>query len=176
MSWKEELDEAVKLDAMTDPEKIRNFISEDYELLERMARKITFAIHDIGFVMARSSFSTYWTDMSSNVQANDETSGYATKLKIEREMSIPFYHTIFVLVTTEGIKINGKFMTVSEDGNTIGDDGIREDYKSIMTISLEEAKALEQNHNIRAVVDVVMQGFVESYRQFLASIGKTIKP
>lgn len=174
MSWKEELDEAVKLDAVTDPEKIRNFISEDYELLERMARKITFGIHDIGFVMARSSFSNYWTDMSSSVHANDETSGFITKLKIDREMSIPFYHEVFVLITTEGIRINGKFMTVSSEGNTVGDDGITQEYKSIMALSLEEVKALEKDYTIRAVVDVVMQGFVESYRQFLTSIGKTV--
>lgn len=171
-NWKLELEEAVKLDAITDPEKLKNFISVEYEFLEKMARKIAFAIHDIGFVIARSTFSYYWTDMSSSVESNDETSGYSTKIKIEREMSIPFYHTIFVLVTNEGIKINGKYLTVSSDGNTLGDDGLNEDYRSVLSLSLEEVKAIEVSHDIRTVVDRVMEGFVESYKQFLTSIGK----
>lgn len=174
MNWKDELEKAVKIDAVTDPAKLKNIVSPEYVLLDQVARKVTFSIHDEGFMTARKLFSHYWTDMSSKVEEDLENSGYITEIKIEREMSIPFYHMIYVLVTNQGIKINGKYITVSSDGSTVGDDGLDTEYKSIMVIPLEEAQVINTTGNIGSIIDTIMSGFVESYKHFLTNIGKSI--
>ncbi|MFN8578417.1 MAG: hypothetical protein U0354_16415 [Candidatus Sericytochromatia bacterium] len=172
MNWKEELEKAVNLDAVTDPKKLEPEASKEYILLDELARKLTFLIHDAGLMNARNVFSSYWTDMSSGIQINDQNSGYITQLKLEREMGTPFYHTIYVLVTNEGLKINCKYITISKDGRTLGDDGLAEDYKNVMNISLSEAKEIEESKNTRVVLDTVMTEFVQSYKHFLESINK----
>lgn len=172
MSWKEELERAVKIDAVTDPEKLKNVISEDYEFLDQMARKITFAIHDVGFVKARHLFSYYWTDMSSGVEFNNQTSGYITFLKLEREMSTPFYTTMAILVTNHGLRIQSKYTYISKV--VLMDDGPEETYHDILSLSLDELRTINDTNYINGVVDKVMDSYVGIYKRFLESIGKKI--
>lgn len=175
MTWKDELEKAVKIDAVTDPSKLKNIVSPEYVMLDQVARKIAFTIHDEGFMTARKMFSYYWTDMSSRVEEDLENSGYITEIKIEREMSIPFYHMIYVLVTNQGIKINGNYLTVSKEGATIGDDGLETEYRSIMVVTLEQAQALNASGDVSPILNTVMEGFVESYKHFLVNIGKNVE-
>ncbi len=175
MIWKEKLQAAVKFDADTDPKAIKNFISEANEILEATSRKLTLAIHDMGFVIARTVFSTYWTDMNSKVQINDEASGYYTKLTVEREMSAPFSYTVYVLVTLNGIKINRKKLIMRSEGFTLGDDGFTEEYGTLTSLTFEGAKSMSDSQNVKAIVDQVMEDFVKSYEEFLSCMGKERK-
>lgn len=176
MIWKDRLEAAVKLDAATDEKAIRNKISDANEILDGAARKIAFAIHDIGFTIARNVFSTYWTNMSSSVMINDEASGYMTRINIDREMTVPYTYVVYVLVTINGIKINKRQIVQAREGLTIGDDGLDLEYGPITALTLEGAKEMTEPQNIKKVVDIVMEDMVNSYELFLDSLGKKKHP
>src|SRR5689334_13879860 len=103
MEWKEKLEYAVRRDVETEPQGIKNFISDENELLDNTARNLAFAIHDTGFVSARKIFSRYWVNMTSTVGINDDVSGYYASLTLDRETSTPFHYSFYSIVTVDGI-------------------------------------------------------------------------
>jgi hypothetical protein len=170
MTWTEKLEYAVKRDAETQEEGLKNFISEENELLERIARKLTFAVHDRGFVIAREIFSQYWVNMSSTVGLNDDVSGYYTTLDLDRETTTPFHYGFYTIVTASGIICRSTSTAQKEGGMGGSDNYTQKVRKEMFSLTIDQARSMDNEQNIREFVDKVMLDYSDSYMAFLKGI------
>jgi hypothetical protein len=170
MDWKEKLEYAVRRDVETEPQGIKNFISEENELLDITARKLTFAVHDLGFVTARLIFSRYWVNMTSKVGINDDVAGYYTTLILDRETSTMFNYSFYTVVTENGIICRSSGTVANEGGKSFTDDNLDKQRKKIAALSLDDVRAMENPGSLNTFVDTVMRDYAESYLTFLKTI------
>ncbi len=161
MIWVNELEQAIRFDKQLEPKRLELHISETLDKIEATARKLAFAVHDIGFVRARAVFERYWTGMSSEIQEDTEVGGYITSLTIEREMSYAFKYTIKLITTENGIMVNKKYRYTFTD--------TRENEARLFAFSHLELEKFNNPVFLKEFVDRIMFDFVHCYREFLTT-------
>ena len=170
ITWTDKLEYLAQKDKETEPKSLKSFISEDNELLESVARKLTSAVNHQGYAIAKNIISKYWVNMSSAIGFNDDVSGYFTSLTIDRETTTGFTYTFYTIVTSNGILLKRGSTAKNHEGSTFGDDGLGKIGANFVPLSIEDAKSMENNDNVRAFVDSIMNDFVESFELFLKTI------